>query len=60
VHVPVGLAFIDYRRREAGVGGFIELTGDVAVDMARIAAFYAGKTARRPELAAPVRLGPGH
>ena len=58
-HVPVGLAFIDYRRREVGVGGFVELTGDVAADMACIAAFYAGKTARRPELAAPVRLKPG-
>ena len=58
-HVPVGLAFIDYPRREAGVGGFIELTGDVDADMTRIAAFYADKMGRRPELATPVRLTPG-
>ncbi len=57
--VPVALAFIDYRRREVGVGGYIELTGDVAADMARVAAFYADKTARKPENAGPVRLDEG-
>ncbi len=57
--VPLALSFIDYRRRETGVGGYIELTGDVAADMARIAAFYADKTARRPENAGPVRLDEG-
>ena len=55
--VPLALSFIDYRRREIGVGGYIDLTGDVDADMARIAAFYADKTARRPENAAPVQLG---
>ena len=54
--VPVALAFIDYGRREVGVGGYSELTDDVAADMARIAAFYADKTAKRPENAGPVRL----
>jgi 1-acyl-sn-glycerol-3-phosphate acyltransferase len=54
--VPVALAFIDYRRREVGVGGYIELTDDVAADMARIAAFYAEKRGRRQENAGPVRL----
>ena len=58
--VPLGLAFIDYRRREVGVGGFLELTGDVDADMARIAAFYADKEARRPENAGPIRLESGH
>jgi 1-acyl-sn-glycerol-3-phosphate acyltransferase len=57
--VPLGLAFIDYRRREVGVGGFVGLSGDVDMDMARIAAFYADKTACRPENAAPVRLEAG-
>lgn len=58
-NVPLALSFIDYRRRETGVGGYIELTGDVAADMARIAAFYADKTARWPENAGPVRLDEG-
>jgi len=55
-NVPLAFSFIDYRRRETGVGGYIDLTGDMAADMARIAVFYADKTARRPEKAGPIRL----
>jgi len=55
--VPLALSFIDYRRREIGVGGYIDLTGDVDADMAPIAAYYADKTGRRPENASPVQLG---
>lgn len=54
--VPLGLAYIDYRRREIGIGAWVELTGDVEADMAGIARFYRGRMARRPELAGPVRL----
>jgi 1-acyl-sn-glycerol-3-phosphate acyltransferase len=57
--VPLGLAFIDYARREAGIGGFANLTGDVDADMALIAAFYADKTGKRPGNAGPVRLPAG-
>jgi len=55
-NVPLGLAFIDYPSRRVGVGGFVELTGDPATDLARIAAAYAGATGRRPELQGPIRL----
>jgi 1-acyl-sn-glycerol-3-phosphate acyltransferase len=58
-NVPLGLAFIDYARREIGVGAYMMLTGDVDADMARIAAFYADKRGRRPALAGPVRLAAG-
>jgi 1-acyl-sn-glycerol-3-phosphate acyltransferase len=54
--VPLALAFIDYRRREVGVGGYLELTDDAAADMAGIAAFYADKMGKRPENAGPIRL----
>ena len=54
--VPLALSFVDYRRRETGVGGYIDLTGDVTADMSRMAAFYADKTARRPENAGPIQL----
>jgi len=57
--VPLALSFVDYRRRETGVGGYIDLTDDMAADMGRIAAFYADKTARRPENAGPVQLDEG-
>ncbi len=54
--VPVALAFIDYPRREVGIGACVELTGDANADMARIAEFYADKTGCRPERQGPVQL----
>lgn len=53
---PLALAYIDYPSREIGVGTYLDLTGDVAADMARIRAFYADKRGRRPENQGPVRL----
>jgi 1-acyl-sn-glycerol-3-phosphate acyltransferase len=54
--VPIALVYIDYPSREIGVGGYLDLTGDVAADMARIRAFYAGKRGLRPDRQGPVRL----
>jgi D-tyrosyl-tRNA(Tyr) deacylase len=54
--VPLGLAFIDYGRREVGVGAWLDLTGDQETDLDRIRAFYAGKRGRRNELAGPIRF----
>jgi 1-acyl-sn-glycerol-3-phosphate acyltransferase len=54
--VPVGLAYIDYPRREIGVGAWLDLTGDVAIDMARFRAFYAGKVGLNPENQGPIHL----
>lgn len=53
--VPVGLAFIDYARREAGILAYLTLTGDPESDIAAIAEHYARCTGKRPELASPVR-----
>jgi len=55
--VPLALAFIDYGRREIGIGGHLDLTGDMDADMAALAAFYGNKKAGRPGKAGPVRLG---
>jgi hypothetical protein len=55
--VPVGLAFIDWSRREVGISGYVRMTGDREADMARIGAAYAGKVGLRPENAGPIRLG---
>jgi 1-acyl-sn-glycerol-3-phosphate acyltransferase len=54
--VPLALAYIDYPRREIGIGGYLDLTGEVAADMTRIRAFYAGKRGQHPENQGPVRL----
>jgi 1-acyl-sn-glycerol-3-phosphate acyltransferase len=54
--VPLALAFIDYPRREVGVAGYLEPGGDPDRDIAAIAAFYAGKTGRKPPLQSPIRF----
>ena len=54
--VPLGLAFVNYRRREVGIGAWLRLTGDEAADMAAIARFYRDKGARRPDRVGPIRL----
>jgi 1-acyl-sn-glycerol-3-phosphate acyltransferase len=54
--VPLALGFIDYPRREVGLGGYLDLTGNVPADMARLRAFYAAKRGRHPQNQGPVRL----
>jgi 1-acyl-sn-glycerol-3-phosphate acyltransferase len=54
--VPLALGFIDYPRREVGVGAYLDLTGDRMADMARIRAFYAGRQGRHPGNQGPVCL----
>jgi len=57
--VPVGLAFIDYRTRVVGLDTYLTMSGDEEADLARIRAFYAGKTGKHPEQASDIRLRPG-
>jgi len=54
--VPVGLASLDYGKREVRITTFLMLTGDETADLRRIAAIYAGVRGMRPSQAAPVRL----
>jgi hypothetical protein len=54
--VPVGLASLDYGRREVRITTFMALTGDETADLQRIATVYAGVLGKRPTQAAPVRL----
>lgn len=56
VGTPLALGYIDYPRREVGIGAYVDLTGDAAADMARMRSFYAGKRGRRPQDQGPVRL----
>ncbi len=54
--VPLALAYVDFSRREIGVGAYLDLGDDVAADMARIRAFYAAKVGRHPQNQGPIRL----
>lgn len=54
--VPLGLAFIDYPRREVGILGWLALTGNEAEDLAQLRALYAGKRGRIAENAGEIRF----
>lgn len=54
--VPVGLAFIDYRRRTVGLERYLVPTGDEAADLERIRAAYEGKLGRHPGQASDIRF----
>jgi 1-acyl-sn-glycerol-3-phosphate acyltransferase len=56
--VPVVPGYLDFRRKRAGLGAPITLTGNVRADMDRIRAFYAekGPTAYDPESYGPIAL----
>jgi 1-acyl-sn-glycerol-3-phosphate acyltransferase len=52
--LPVGLAYIDYKRKAIGVRDFVRMSGDQARDLAMLRAFYADKTGRYPAQASPI------
>ncbi len=54
--VPIAMGYLDYARREGGIGAPIAASGDLHADMDRIRAFYADKAGRHPELQGPIRL----
>ncbi len=56
--VPVGLGYLDYVQKCAGIGEVIRLSGDIALDEAHFQAFYQHITARYPQKASDVRLVP--
>ena len=47
-HVPIRLGYLDYKKKEAGIGPAVYPTGDYEVDEAKIKAFYRTKTGRFP------------
>jgi hypothetical protein len=55
-NVPVGLGFIDYRRKQLGIERWVMLTGDEQEDLAMFRAYYADKTAFDPQKAGEIRF----
>ncbi len=47
--VPIALGFLDYEKKEAGVGPLVYPTGDYEADLETILAFYRTKKGRFPE-----------
>ncbi|MCA9657489.1 MAG: lysophospholipid acyltransferase family protein [Myxococcales bacterium] len=54
--VPIALGFLDYGKREGGVGGFFTPTGDVHKDMDVLREFYADKRGKIPKNESRIRL----
>lgn len=54
--VPLGLAFIDYSRREVGIDTWLSLSGNEAEDLAVIRAYYSAKRGRKPEKEGEIRF----
>ena len=55
-HVPIVLAFIDYRRKAAGIGPMITPTGDIEADIEIIRSFYAQVSGKCPEKSGKVDI----
>ncbi|MBX7152703.1 lysophospholipid acyltransferase family protein [bacterium] len=47
--IPVALGFLDYKRKKAGFGPTVMLTGEIERDMDAIRAFYQNITGKIPE-----------
>ena len=54
--VPVGLAFIDYGRRQVGIAEWMRLSGDEDQDLSHIREIYATRQGRYPALAGDIRF----
>ena len=54
--VPLVFGFLDYTRKEGGIGGVIDLTGDPKSDMDEIRKFYDTVGARFPKRKSRIRL----
>jgi 1-acyl-sn-glycerol-3-phosphate acyltransferase len=48
-HVPIVLAYVDYKRRVVGIGPVFEMTGDLDADLAAIQRYYADKVGKHPQ-----------
>ncbi len=47
--VPICFGYLDYKKKEAGIGGVLYPTGDLEADMQKIMAFYQNITPRFPK-----------
>ena len=46
--VPIALGYLDFRKKEGGIGRMFRPTGDIAADMVEIQAFYVGISGKNP------------
>ncbi|MDX2004979.1 MAG: lysophospholipid acyltransferase family protein [Meiothermus sp.] len=56
--IPIALAYLDYSKKEVGVGGYFTPTGNLEADFEQIKRFYEGKVGHDPAKQSPIRLKP--
>jgi len=56
--VPLVLGFIDYGRKQVGVGPLVHPSGDIKADFSRLQEFYINITGRYPEKQGAIELKP--
>jgi len=56
MQVPVGLAFIDYGRKEVGVRDYVRMSGNVDADLRMLRSYYADKRGLYPEKASTIEF----
>ncbi len=54
--IPLLCGCVDYERKEAGIIGVVEVTGDMKADMEKIREIYEGRNGRVPSQMTPIRL----
>ena len=54
--VPIVLGFVDFARKEAGLGPTLFPTGDIVADFELIRRFYEDKMGKRPEKTGEIRV----
>jgi 1-acyl-sn-glycerol-3-phosphate acyltransferase len=54
--VPLALAYMDWKRKEIGIGAYYTPTGDLETDWKAIKDFFGDKTGRDPSKQSPIRL----
>lgn len=54
--LPIGLAYLDFKKKEIGLTEFLTPSADEEKDLASIRTFYANKHALYPDSAAPIQF----
>jgi 1-acyl-sn-glycerol-3-phosphate acyltransferase len=57
-NVPIVMGFIDYARKEGGIGPTMLPTGDIEFDMQKIRLFYDNLTGKIPDKSTPAGIAP--
>ena len=58
--VPIVMGFVDYLRKQVGVGPTLHPSGDIHADFAILRAFYSDKTGKFPHKQGAIEIRPDH